>query len=133
MRPERGVAAADRTLGALLLLLMVIGSLALWLGVPAAVLWALGKVVHDPTQHLVLGLVGVPLGMILFGLLLAFLNTAYLRVSGVPLTSDDADDWRPRLRGPLDRIIEISAAICMLAFLVWLLFGSAGVGPAGPW
>jgi hypothetical protein len=65
---------------------------------------------------------------------LAFLNTAYLQLSGVRLPeSDDEDDWRPRLRGPLDRIIRISAIVCLLAFLAWLLFGSAGVAPAGPW
>jgi hypothetical protein len=126
--------AADRVLGALLLLLMVIGAFALWIGVPAAALWALGKLTGDPTEHLILGLIAVPLGMVLFGLVLAVLNTAYLRVSGVSfVTSGDESEWRPRLRGPLDRIIGISATICLLAFLVWLLFGSGGVGPAGPW
>jgi hypothetical protein len=126
--------AAERVIGALLLLLMVIGAFALWIGVPAAALWALGKATRDPTEHLILGLIGVPLGMILFGLVLAVLNTAYLRVSGVSFAaSDDESEWRPRLRGPLDRIIGISAVICLVAFLGWLIFGSAGVAPVGPW
>ena len=130
MSPQRTSRLGGRVFGGCLLLLMLVGAFALWVGVPAAILWALGKVSSDPTEHLVLGLLAVPLGMVLFGLVLAFLNTAYLRVSGVALPrSDDEDDWRPRLRGPLDRIIGISAAICLLAFLVWLLFGSAGWGP----
>jgi hypothetical protein len=120
--------------GALLLALMVIGAFALWVGVPAAVLWALGKLSGDATHHLILGLIAVPLGMVLFGLVLAVLNTAYLHVSGVSFgTSDDESEWSPRLRGPLDRIIGISAVVCLAAFLGWLLFGSAGVGPAGSW
>ena len=134
IRADGGLSVSDRVLGALLLLLMAIGAFALWVGVPAAVLWALGKLTGDPTQHLILGLIAVPLGMVLFGLVLAVLNTAYLRVSGVSIASDDDEsEWRPRLRGPLDRIIGISAVICLVAFLGWLLFGSAGVGPAGPW
>jgi hypothetical protein len=112
---------------------MVVGSFALWVGVPAGVLWTLGQLVDDPTQHLILGLIAVPLGIVLFGLVLAFINTAYLRMSGAAFPgSDEDEDWRPRLSGPLDRIIRISAAISLLAFLVWLVFGSAGVGPAGP-
>lgn len=131
---ESGVGAGHRLFGTLLLTMMVIGAFALWVGVPLAVLWALSKVSDDATQHLILGLIAVLLGMVLFGLVLAVLNTAYLRVSGVSLaTSDDESEWRPRLRGPLDRIIEISAVACLVAFLGWLLFGSAGVGPAGPW
>jgi hypothetical protein len=125
--------AADRVVGALLLLLMVIGAFALWIGVPVAALWGLGKLTGDPTEHLILGLIAVPLAMVLFGLVLAVLNAAYLRVSGVSVAaSDDESEWRPRLRGPLDRIIGISAVICLGAFLAWLIFGSADVGPAGP-
>jgi hypothetical protein len=123
-----------RLLGAFLLAAMVVGAFVLWVGVPTVILWGLGQMTSDPTEHLVLGLIAVPMGMMLFGLLLALLNTAFLRISGVALHhSEDDDDWRPRLRGPLDRIIGISAVVCLAAFLIWLIFGSAGVGPAGPW
>jgi hypothetical protein len=128
-----GVGTIGRILGAVLLLMLLIGSFGLWVGVPALVLWGLGAVTDDPTEHLILGLIGVPVGMILFGLVLAFLNTAYLRVVGVSFATDDGGEWRPRLRGPLDLLIRVSSVICLAAFLVWLLFGSAGVRPAGPW
>jgi hypothetical protein len=130
---ERGVGVPARVFGAFLLIAMVVGAFVLWVGVPAVILWGLGELISDPTEHLVLGLIAVPLGMVLFGLVLAMLNTAYLRVSGVLwAASDEEDDWRPRLRGPLDRIIWVSAVVCLIAFLLWLLFGSAGVQPLGP-
>jgi hypothetical protein len=132
--PDGSVGVPERILGGVLLLILLIGSFALWVGVPALVLWGLGSVTNDPTQHLILGLIAVPLGMVIFGLGLAALNSAYLRVVGVSFAaSDDESAWRPRLRGPLDLLIRVSAVICLAAFLVWLLFGSADVGPAGPW
>jgi hypothetical protein len=133
LSPDRSIGIARRALGALLLVILVVGAFALWVGVPAAILWGIGKAVSDPTEHLVLGLIAVPVAMVLFGLLLATVNTVYLRLNGVMIPRDDDEEWRPRLRGPLDRIIGISAVICLLVFFVWLLFGSAGVGPAGPW
>jgi hypothetical protein len=125
-------AFAQRVLRGLLLVLLALGAFGLWVGVPAAVLWGLGRLVDDSTQHLVLGLIGVPVGMILFGLLLAMLNTAFLRLSGAPMPDAEEESWRPRLRGPLDRLLAFSAVACLLAFLAWLLFASAGIAPAGP-
>jgi hypothetical protein len=134
MRAERGIGVADRALGALLLLGMVLGAFALWVGVPVAVLWALGKLITNPIEHLILGLIGVPLGMVLFGLVLARLNGAYLRLSGAPLpAANDEDEWRPRLHGPLDRIVAVSAYVALLAFLGWLIFGDTTTGAVPPW
>src|SRR5829696_6967312 len=98
----RGAATpATRLLEALLLLLLVVGAFALWVGVPATVLWALGKATTDPTEHLILGLIAVPVGMVLFGLVLVVINTAFLRVSGDSFAAaDDASGWKPSLRGP---------------------------------
>jgi len=134
MRAEPGSGAARRALGALLLLAMVIGAFGLWIGVPAAVLWGLGKLIGNATEHLILGLLAVPLAMVLFGLLLASLNAAYLRVIGAPSPdSDGEDEWRPRLRGPLDRIVGVSAVIALIAFLVWMFFGDTRTGSVPPW
>jgi hypothetical protein len=128
-----GSGLMSRVIGGLLLITLVIGSFALWVGVPALVLWGIGAVTDDPAEHLVLGLIAVPLAMVMFGLALAALNTVYLWVVGASFaTSDHEDSWRPRLRGPLDRIMGVSAVICLAAFVAWLLFGSGGVGPAGP-
>jgi ABC-type dipeptide/oligopeptide/nickel transport system permease subunit len=134
MGAERTVGALDRAFGALLLLLMVVGAFALWIGVPAGVLWGLGKLVDNKTEHLVLGLLAVPLGMVLFGIVLARLNWTYLRVSGVELRSEEEDgEWVPRLRGPLDRIVGASAVIALVAFLAWMIFGETTTGSVPPW
>ena len=133
MGVEQPLSALDRAFGALLLVLMVVGSFALWIGVPAGVLWALGELVDNPAEHLILGLVAVPLGMASFGVLLSSLNRAYLRVSGVELRSDEEEDeWAPRLRGPLDRIIGVSAVVALAALLAWMVFGDTTTGSA-PW
>jgi hypothetical protein len=132
---DRSSGIARRAIGALLLLVLIVGAFALWVGVPAAVLWGLGKAVDDPTEHLVLGVIAVPTGMAAFALVLATVNTVYLRVNGVLVPGDEHDEWRPRFHGPLDRIMGISAVICLVAFTVWILFGSAWVSPpgAGAW
>ena len=130
---ETKIGAINRGLAALLLLLMAIGALVLWVGVPAAILWALGKLISDRTEHLILGLLAVPLGMVLFGIVLARLNVAYLRVSGANLSNPGEEEWAPRLRGPLDRIVGVSAVIALLAFLAWMIFGDTTTGSVPPW
>jgi ABC-type dipeptide/oligopeptide/nickel transport system permease subunit len=131
----RSTGIARRAAGALLLAALVVGAFALWVGVPVAVLWGLGKAVDDPGEHLVLGIIAVPIVMLAFGIVLASVNTVYLRLNGALAPEDADDEWRPRLHGPLDRIMGISAVICLVAFLVWLLVGSAWVSPpgAGAW
>jgi hypothetical protein len=126
--------ALDRGLSALLLLLMVVGAFVLWIGVPTAVLWGLGKLVDSRSEHLILGLLAVPAGMVLFGFLLAVLNTMYLRVSGFAAPSgEDEDEWVPRLRGPLDQILGVGAVVALVAFLAWMTFGDTTTGPVAPW
>jgi hypothetical protein len=127
------VGVLERLVGTVLLLLMVVGSFALWIGVPAAVLWGLGEIVENRTEHLLLGLLAVPVGIVLLETLLAQLNTIYLRVIGFELDADEEDEWVPRLRGPLDRILGVSAVIALIAFLVWMFFGDNTTGSVPPW
>jgi hypothetical protein len=119
---------------AALLTLMVFGTFALWIGVPAAILWGLGRLVSNRTEHLVLGLLAVPAGMVLFAIALAQLNTIYLRVGGVGTVSGDGEDrWVPRLQGPLDRILGLCAVIALLGLLAWMILGDSATGPVSPW
>ncbi len=121
--------ALDRALSTLLLGLMLVGSFALWIGVPAGVLWALGEVVRSKSQHLLLGLLAVPSAMILFGALLGGLNTAYMRLNAVPPPGRSREAWVPTVGGPLEHILAIGAVIAILSLLMWLIFGSAGTAP----
>ena len=124
----------DRTLSAFLVLAMVVGSFALWLAVPAGILWGLGKLVDTQVDHLMLGLLCVPLGMIAFGVVLAWLNTLYLRINGFRVEAADHDGpWKPRLRAPLDRIMGTCAIVATVAFIVWIVLGPSVTGPVAPW
>jgi hypothetical protein len=118
---RREATLVDRTVAALLLLLMAIGSLALWIVIPAGVLLALGRVVDSATLHLGLGLILVPAAMAGFGSLLLWMNRIYLRVTGV-LTRLEEDDEPHRLRGPLEPLLLGSFMLAVLALLYFLIF-----------
>ena len=131
------IGIVNRTLGAGVMALMVLGSFGLWIGVPAGILWILGKLVESKSEHLLLALIAVPTGMALFALLLFRLNALYLRVNGYTLTKssgeDDDEEWLPDVRGPLDRILGVCAIIALVGFFAWMLFAEGPVvGPAGP-
>ena len=72
----------DRAVAVFLLVLMVLGSFALWIGVPAAVLYALSRVTDSTTDHYLGALVTVPLAMVACGALLFWINGLYMRVTG---------------------------------------------------
>ncbi len=104
--------------------LMIVGGLVLWIGVPAGVLWGLGELVDTKSQHLLLGLVAVPLGMAVCGIFLVKLNRAYLNVTDpveVPGTKPSG--------GPLESIVAACAAVAIIGFVVWMIFGTKGVAP----
>lgn len=105
---------------AALVALMIVGGLVLWIGVPAGILWGLGEVTDTKSQHLLLGLLAVPLGMALCGAVLAFLNRTYMRLTGLE------GSWA---NGPLDGIVVACAAAALVAFAVWMVFGTEGVAP----
>ncbi len=106
---------------AALLALMIVGGLALWIGVPAGILWGLGEVTDQKSEHLLLSLLAVPTGMVLCGIALAYLNRAYMRRAGL-----DGSSWA---RGPIDGIVVGCAVIAVLAFAVWMVVGTEGVAP----
>jgi len=105
---------------AALLATMVVGGLALWIAVPAGILWGLGEVTDQKSEHLLLSLLAVPTGMALCGVGLAYLNRAYMRRAGLEGSWD---------RGPLDGIVVACAAAAVIAFAVWMIFGTEGVAP----
>jgi len=99
---------------------MIVGALALWIGVPAGILWGLGEVTDQKSEHLLLSLLAVPTGMALCGIALAYLNRAYMRRAGLD------GSWA---RGPLDAIVVACAVAAVLAFAVWMVFATEGVAP----
>jgi hypothetical protein len=108
----------DRLVSALLLVLMAIGSLALWIVVPAGILKLLTPLSDSLGYHLAVALLGVPAAMIALGIGLGWLNTLYLRVNGA-WEVDDEGDLPARVRGPLEPLMLWSIAIAFVALTLW--------------
>ena len=115
----------ERVAGWFVLLVLTVACTVFWIGFPAACLWALGELTESGTTHFVAALIAVPFAMALYSPLLFWLNRLYLRVTGVLRRLDedeDEDEWRRRLRGPLEPILLASLAIELVALCIWFFF-----------
>jgi hypothetical protein len=122
----------DRVVAAFLLVVMAVGSLFLWIGMPALALWGASKVTDSPSQHLTLGLLAAPASMILFAPFLVWANALYMRVTGAAAVVEDDQGLRT-VRGPLERLLVWSLIFAVVALLVWIVAGgSNGPGAVGP-
>lgn len=118
------------------------GSLALWLGVPAAGLWLVSKL-SDNGILVVFAVFGIfcPAAMAALGLLLGRLNGAYYRFVGVD-PGRHTPGWRSSLSGDrtparrprnvLEVSLTLSVVIAVVAMGVWFFFFAHSPTPAGP-
>jgi hypothetical protein len=119
-----------------LVVLMALGSVLMWIGVPLALVYIASKVADTPNPSMgpyLLIIIGLPLGMALIGKGLGALNRAHIRLTGT-----EVDEYRPgwtrsmrgerqveRRGGVLDRVMIVSVAFAAVVFAVWF-FGFAG-------
>ena len=120
-----------------LVLLMAVGSVVMWIGVPLGLICLASQLAGSSTPSAgpyVLVLVGLPIGMALVGKCLGALDRAHSR-----LTRRGDDTRRPapwmrsmraergstRRAGVLDRVMVASVGLAILAFGIWF-FGFAG-------
>jgi hypothetical protein len=117
------LSTGDRMVAAFLWLLMALGSLAMWVGVPAAWLWIAGKITSDQAQHITLSVIGVPLAIIIWARGLFWLNRLYMRVTMPRLMrelEEAPDDEEPRvIRGPLEPLLVGSLVVALVVMAVW--------------
>ena len=127
----------------LLVLLMAIGSVFLWLGIPVLWIWGISQAV-DTTQPQ-LGpymaiLFGVPTTMFLFGRVLFRLNQTYERVTGTTSEVRVQLAWMRSMRGErtsgrrttvLELVMIISVGVALFAFGIWFLFFAGSSLPTG--
>ncbi len=108
----------------LVVLIMFIGSLVLWLGTPLLWLW-IGSQVQGATSSLgtALGLmfIGVPVTVLLIGVLLGKLSDVYRANCRARGHSDPG-------HFVLEGVLVVSAAITITVFVVWFFF-FAGASP----
>jgi hypothetical protein len=118
----------------LLILVMAVGSVFLWLGIP--VLWIYGVSQMVDTTQPQLGpylaiIVGVPVTMFVFGRFLYRMNQAYERVTGQTSEVRVQMPWHRSMRGERDSgrrttvlefVMIVSVGLALLVFGVWFFF-----------
>jgi hypothetical protein len=113
---------------ALVVAIMVIGSIVLWAGTPLAWLW-IGAQIQGATQSLGTALVaafaGVIVSILLLASVLARLSDLY-RANCIARGLDDPGHV------VLEGVLVVSAGISLAAFTIWfLLFAGAAPAPVG--
>jgi hypothetical protein len=115
-----------------LILLMVLGSLMLWVGIPVGWLWVGSQVASDSQQTslgtYMLVLVAIVASMIAVGKALSSLNRVYGRVTGEDPSVRVRMPWHRSMRGEedhrpprqiLDVVMVTTVGLALLVFLLW--------------
>ena len=123
--------ALDRVAAAFVLMLLAVGSLFLWVGIPYGLLWFFARVTDSWNGHFLMSVVLIPIAMALFAPALFWLNGLYLRVTGVLGRDEDEDPGR-RVRGPLEIFLYAGMIMAVVALCVWF-FGYAHNPPEIIW
>ena len=120
-----------------LVLLMGLGSIVMWLGVPLGLIYAASRVADTSAPSLgpyLLVFIGLPVGMAIMGKLLGWLDRAHQQLTR---TADDRPVQAPwmrslrgergstRKRGVLDTVMIVSVGFALVVFAIWF-FGFAG-------
>ncbi len=126
-----------------LIVVMAVGSVVLWLGIPVAWIYGVSQMV-DTTQpqlgpYLAI-IVGVPATMWLFGRFLYKMNQVYERVTGQTSEVRVQLPWHRSMRGERDsgrrtNVLEFvmicSVGLCLLVFSIWFFFFAGSSLPTG--
>lgn len=116
----------DRLAAGFILVVLALGCLCLFIGIPVGFLWALSKLTDSFATHFVGGVLGIPVAMALFAQGLFWVNGLYLRVTGAMVGDDEWDELEEepqfRIRGPLEPMLVASFVVALIAFVVWFFF-----------
>jgi hypothetical protein len=118
-----------------LILLMAVGSVFLWLGIPFLWIWGVSQMVDtsQPTFGPYIAIaIGLPASMFVFGRFFLWkLNDIYARVTGQTSELRVQLAWLRSMRGErqpqrttsvLDVVMIVSVAIALVAFGIWFFF-----------
>jgi len=120
-----------RLAAALLIVLMAIGSILLWLGIPIGWLYLVSRLVSSSQPSMgpyVLVLVGIPTSMVVVGKALSKLNRVYGDVTGTTPHVRMRSPWMKSMRGErdsgrprtvLDVVMVWSVSLALLCFGIW--------------
>ena len=118
-----------------LAVVIVLGSLLLWVGVPFGGLWVAGQVMTDALGAVLFALVAVPATMVAVGWLLYRVNGRYEALRGTERRGPSPPAWRSSLgeeraterrrrggRPLIDIAMTVSAVTAVLVLVVWFFF-----------
>jgi hypothetical protein len=125
-----------------LVLLMAVGSVLMWIGVPLGLVYLASKLADssDPSlgPYLVV-LIGLPLGIAAIGKGLGTLDRLHARITGIEI-GEYQPGWTRSLRGErqpvrrggvLDRVMIVSVALAAVVFAVWFFAFAGSSLPGG--
>jgi hypothetical protein len=120
-----------------LVLLMAVGSIVMWLGVPLGLVYAASKLAGSSSPTLgpyLLVFIGLPVGMAIVGRALGSLDRAHQRLTRPGDERPQQATWMRSMRGErgstrrggiLDRVMIVSVGLALAVFGVWF-FAFAG-------
>ena len=120
-----------------LVLLMAVGSVVMWLGVPLGLIYAASRLAGSANPSVgpyLLVFVGLPIGMAVVGKLLGYLDRAHSRLTGRADEGPRRATWLKSMRaertsnrrgGILDKVMIVSVGLAVVVFAIWF-FGFAG-------
>jgi hypothetical protein len=118
----------------LLILLMAVGSVVLWIGIPVGWLYLASQLVDSSQPTLgpyILVIFGIPITMFIFGKLLFTLDRVFERVTGRESETDWRPPWLKSMRGErgtqrklsvLEGVMVVSVSIAATVFGIWFIF-----------
>jgi len=123
-------------LAVILVLLMAVGSVVMWIGVPVGLIYLASRVADSSQPSAgpyLLVLIGLPIGMAIVGRFLGYLDRLHGRLTGRDaerhratwLRSMRAERGSTRRASVLDQVMIVSVGLALVAFAVWF-FGFAG-------
>ena len=125
------IAAAPAAL--FLIILMAIGSVILWIGIPVGWLYIASLMVDSSQPTLgpyVLVIFGIPITMVIFGKLLFMLDRAFERVTGRTSETEFRAPWLKSMRAErsnkrrltvLEGVMIVSVSLALLCFGLWFV------------
>ncbi len=124
-------------LALLLVLLMAVGSIVMWLGVPLGLIYVASQIAGGSSPSVgpyLVVLIGLPIGMAIVAKLLGYLDRAHSRLTGRADERPRQAAWMRSLRGErtstrrggvLDKVMIVSVGLALILFAIWF-FAFAG-------
>ena len=132
--------AARGTVAALLVVVMAVGSILMWIGVPVFWLWLASRIADSSQPSIglyLLVLVGIVVSMAVVGKGLGTINHIHMGMTGTLPQKREQTIWLRSMRaerevkretGVLGIVMAWSVSVAMLCFGIWFFFLAEGGG-----